>query len=248
MPTPTNDCRGLDAAVLDDPPRLADLAGQTLVIDLGYYSHARFQRLRTAGVHWIVPLKAQARLQSAEGRPVQPPFPALAPARITVLADRRVTLGSATKRAGAVLAGLRVVTAEVLPQPAADRRGAPPRRYTLLTDRWDLAAADVVQLYLWRWQIELFFKWLKSHLHLDRLLGYSANAVQLSIWLALVLHLLVTLATRTLGLGRRRLVVLARLCLLLPRLAAADLCALPATPQQLAFPAWFAAPFPPPPT
>jgi len=245
LPTPTNDCLGLDAAVLDDADRLTDLAGQTLVFDLGYYSHRRFQRLRAAGVHWVVPLKAQAQATTDAVRPVQPAFPGWAPARITVLADRRVTLGSANNRAGAVLAGVRVVTAEVLPQPAADRRGAPPQRYTLLTDRWDLAAADVVQLYLWRWQIELFFKWLKQHLHLDRLLGYSANAVHLSVWLALILHLLVTLAARAAGLARRTPTLLARLRLLLPLLTPADLLDPPTLPHQLPLPFLFPDPAPP---
>jgi hypothetical protein len=61
----------------------------------------------------------------------------------------------------------------------------------------------VVQYYLWRWQIELFFRWLKSHLALDRPLGFSANAVQLSVWLALILHLLALLAARVLGLAHR---------------------------------------------
>ena len=243
-PTPTNDCLGLDAAVLDDADRLADLAGRTLVFDLGYYSHARFARLRAAGVHWVVPLHAQARATTDADRLVQPAFPGWAPARITVLADQRVTLGSATNRAGAVLPGVRVVTAEVLPQPAADRRGAPPQRYTLLTDRWDLAAAAVVQLYLWRWQIELFFKWLKSHLHLGRLLGASANAVELSVWLAVILHLLTLLAARALGYARRSPTLLARLRLLLPLLTAADLIAAAAPPQQLPLPGWHLTPVP----
>ncbi len=234
--TPTNDCLGLDAAILDDAERLAALAGHTLAFDLGYYSHARFTRLQAAGVHWVVPLKAQARVTTATSHPVQAPLPGVGTPRITVLADRRVTLGSANNRAGAVLPGLRVVIAEVLPQPAADRRGAPPQRYTLLTDRRDLAAAEVVQLYLRRWQIELFFKWLKGQLRLDQPLGYSANAVQLTVWLALILHLLATLAARVLGLTRRSPLVLARLRVLLPRLTAADLLGPAADPHQLPFP------------
>lgn len=248
LPTPTNDCLGLDAAVLDDPGRLADLAGQTLAMDLGYYSHARLERLRAAGVHWVIPLNAQATVAPEAQQPVQPSFPGWQPARITVLRDTRVTIGSGNNRAGAVLAGLRVVTAEVLPQPAADRRGAPPQRYTLLTDRWDLPAAAVVQLYLWRWQIELFFKWLKSHLKLGRFLGYSANAVHLSVWLALVLHLLVTLAARVLGLRRRTPSILARLRFLLPLITATDLLDPQSLPDQRSFFDALSAAAPPPPT
>ena len=68
--------------------------------------------------------------------------------------DQRVTVGSAKNQAGAVLPGLRLVTAAVAPKPAAARRGAKPVVYEILTDRWDLDALEVVQVYLWRWTIE----------------------------------------------------------------------------------------------
>lgn len=201
--TATNDYRGLDELVLDDPVRLAALRDHTLVVDLGYYSHRRLAQLTAAGVHWVTRRLAAATLQVLAEEPVQALLPTIAEPRITVLADQRVTLGSPNNRAGAILHNVRLVTARVTALPAAARLGQGPVVYEVLTDRWDLAAAEVVQLYLWRWQIELFFRWLKSHVHLTQLLGYSQNAVELSVALALVVHLLALVAGHALGLARR---------------------------------------------
>jgi DDE family transposase len=214
-PSTTPDVKGLDQAILDDPVRLATLRGHTLVVDLGYYSHARFARLRRAGVHFVTRLHPQAALRVEAEQPVQPPLPATAPGRITILRDQRVAVGSVTNRAGAHLRGLRLVSAAVAPSPKAARRQAAPVVYRLLTDRRDLSAMEVVHLYLWRWQIELFFRWLKSHLHLPHLLGYSRSAVELSVWLALIVHLLCVLAAHALGRRRRSPTLLRQLPFLL---------------------------------
>lgn len=244
--TRRNDCQGLDAALLDDPAQLAALRGQTLVVDLGYYSHRRFARLLGAGVHLISRLLPQARVHVTAERPVQAPLPGAGGGRIAVRRDQEVTLGSPYNRAGAVLTGLRLVTARVEPLPAAARRGGRPVEYRLLTDRRDLAAAEVVQLYLWRWQIELFFRWLKSHVRLPRLLGYSRAAVELTIWLAVVVHLLSLLAARALGLARRSPALLRRLAWALAHLGPDDQAGEPPPPTQLAFPDWWLpAPAPP---
>ena len=55
-----------------------------------------------------------------------------------------------------------------------------------MTDRWDLSAAEVVQCYLWRWPIELFFRWLTRQLGLLRPFGRSPEAVWLSVLLAVI--------------------------------------------------------------
>jgi hypothetical protein len=214
----TNDCQALDQAVLSDPARLAALVGQTFVVDLGYYSHERFARLLGAGVHLVTRRHPQATVTIEAEQPIQPPLPSCDGGRITVLADHRITLGSSNNRAGAVLAGLRLVTAEVLPRAKPGHRTPTPRRYEVLTDRWDLDAAEVVQVYLWRWQIELFLRWLKGQLHLPRLLGYSENAVALTVWLAIVVHLLTVLAARALGLAQRSPLLLGRLAIALQQL------------------------------
>jgi DDE family transposase len=141
---------------------------------------------------------------------------------------------------------MRLVTARVAPTPAAARRAAASVQYELLTDRWDLAADEVVQLYLWRWQIELFFRWLKRYVRLPQLLGYSRNAVELTLLLALLVHLLTVLAAHALGARRRSPTLRARLGWLLGQLTPADLRAPVRSAFQLAFPGWgLPAPLPP---
>ena len=236
--TRTTDGQAFDQTLVDDPARLAALRGRTVAIDLGYYRHVRFGRLRAAEVHFVCRRHPQAQLTVEAELPVPVPLPGSPPGRITVQRDQRVTLGSPNNRRGAVLPGLRLVTATVTPQPRAARRGAPPVVYEVLTDRWDLAAHEVVQLYLWRWQVELFFRWLKRYVHLIYLLGYSRNAVELTVTLALLVHLLTVLAAHALGWGRRSPALRTRLGWLLGQLTAAELA--PAAPAawQLPLPGW----------
>jgi hypothetical protein len=206
-----NDHRSWDRSVLGDPARLAALAGRTIVIDLGYYRHTAFRDLLAAGIHVVTRRYPSTIVTVEDDRPIQPPLADLDGGRIAVRADQRVTLGTPATRTGVVLTGWRLVTADVTPRLRAGHRSPLPRRYEILTDRWDLDAAEVVQAYLWRWQIELFFRWLKHHLHLPHLLGHSENAVELSVWLAILVHLLALLAARALGLPRRSPLLLARL-------------------------------------
>ena len=231
-----NDVQRLDAMLLEQPDQLAALAGQTLLMDLGFYSHRRFADLLAANIHFVTRLHPQASVEVTADRPLQLPLdPTLPPGRITILADQEITLGSAHNRAGAVVDGLRVVTGVVQPNAAAARQQPDPCTYQVLTDRLDLSAEMVVQSYVWRWQIELFFRWLKSHLKLPRLLGYSQNAIELTIILALLVHLFCLLAAEVLAYARRSPVLLAQFPWAFAQLTLADadpaLCA-----QQLPLP------------
>lgn len=231
-----NDHLSWDRSVLGDPARLAALAGQTIVIDLGYYRHTAFRDLVAADVHVVTRCYPNTTVTVEADLPIQPPLPDLDGGRITIVTDQRVTLGSPATRTGVMLTGWRRVTADVTPRLRTGHRSPTPRRYEILTDRWDLTAAEVVQVYLWRWQIELFFRWLKHHLHLPRLLGHSENAVALSVWLAILVHLLALLAARALGLPRRSPLLLARLAGAFIHLDPARDADLPPTARQLPLP------------
>jgi hypothetical protein len=232
-----NDVLGMDALILDDPARLAGLRGCTLVFDLGYYSHARFARLLAAGVHFVSRLKDDAALAVEAEVEAQAALPGLGDGRVRVLRDARATVGSPNNRAGGPVPGLRLVEAEVQPAPAAARKGAEPLVYSLLTDRADLSAHEVVRTYHWRWRIELFFRWLKSHVHLLPPLGHSRNAVELTVYLTLVVHLLVALAARAFDFPDHSPRLLARLVKLHDQLSPDDLGP-DAEAAQLAFPGW----------
>ncbi len=64
------------------------------------------------------------------------------------------------------------------------------KEYVFLTNRLDLSAQEVAELYRRRWQIELFFKWIKQNLKIKAFYGTSKNAVLIQIWTALIAYLL----------------------------------------------------------
>lgn len=72
--------------------------------------------------------------------------------------------------------------------------------YVFLTDRMDLPATTIAQLYKQRWQIELFFKWLKQNLSVAHFFGNSANALRTQIWIAITMYLAACIARKQLRL------------------------------------------------
>ena len=64
------------------------------------------------------------------------------------------------------------------------------KRYTFLTNNFSLAARTIADIYKARWQVELFFKWIKQNLKIKSFIGTSKNAVMTQIWIALCVHLL----------------------------------------------------------
>jgi IS4 transposase len=63
----------------------------------------------------------------------------------------------------------------------------------LLTNNFDLPALTVAELYRCRWQVELFFKWIKQHLRIQAFFGTSENAVTTQVWIAIAVYVLVAL-------------------------------------------------------
>jgi len=64
------------------------------------------------------------------------------------------------------------------------------KKYVFLTNNFKLAAATIAAIYKSRWQIELFFKWIKQNLKIKTFLGTSKNAVMTQIWIAMCVYLL----------------------------------------------------------
>jgi hypothetical protein len=76
------------------------------------------------------------------------------------------------------------------------------KRFTFLTNNWTLPALTVAQLYKCRWQVELFFKWIKQHLRIKAFYGTSQNAVKIQVWIAISVYVLVAIVKKELKLGR----------------------------------------------
>ena len=85
---------------------------------------------------------------------------------------------------------------------AASVSGTPKRARTLvfLTNQFALPAATICALYKSRWQVELFFKWIKQHLRIKRFFGTSENAVKTQIWIAVSVYVLVAIVKKRLAL------------------------------------------------
>lgn len=149
-------------------------------MDGGYYGHRDFAALRNAGVSWICPLNAQARVAVTADH--QGPW-SPTDAGDTVLADQTITLGSPNNRNGAVLEAMRLITS----------RNAAGVIHHTVTDRHDLSPTDILLLYRKRWQIELFFRFLKHQLGVLQTLGTSRQAVVLTLLLAAIVALLAML-------------------------------------------------------
>lgn len=76
------------------------------------------------------------------------------------------------------------------------------RSFVYLTNNFELAAKDIALLYKNRWQVELFFRWLKQHLRIKRFWGTSENAVRIQIYTAITAYCLVAIAEHDYGLDR----------------------------------------------
>lgn len=70
------------------------------------------------------------------------------------------------------------------------------KNLVFLTNNFDLPALMIAELYKNRWQVELFFKWIKQHLRVKKFLGTSENAVKTQIWCAISTYLLIAIAKK----------------------------------------------------
>jgi IS4 transposase len=89
--------------------------------------------------------------------------------------------------------------------PAPVRRGhyrdpVTQHRLVFMSNNFTLPALTIAQLYKSRWQVELFFKWIKQHLRIKAFYGTSENAVKTQIWIALSVYVLVAIVRKRLAL------------------------------------------------
>ena len=73
------------------------------------------------------------------------------------------------------------------------------RHLVFLTNNFDLPALTIAKLYRCRWQVELFFKWIKQHLRIKKFYGTTENAVKTQIWIAITVYVLVAIVKKRLN-------------------------------------------------
>jgi DDE family transposase/uncharacterized protein DUF4372 len=82
------------------------------------------------------------------------------------------------------------------------------KRFVFLTNNFDLPAITIAQLYKCRWQVELFFKWIKQHLRIKAFYGTTENAVKSQIWIAISIYVLVAIVKKHLDIDRSLFTIL----------------------------------------
>jgi len=159
-------------------------AGAFYIVDRAYLDFPRLFRWHRAGAFFVVRNKCHVRLRVLASRPVDKSR--------GLRCDQTVRLSSSWSR-------------HVFPEPLRRvryRDVLEQRSLVLLTNNFALPPEVISDLYRRRWQVELFFKWMKQHLRIRQFYGRSENAIRCQIWAAVASYLLVALARKELGLQR----------------------------------------------
>jgi hypothetical protein len=167
--------KGHDVLALD---HLNIEAGAFYLIDRGYLDFARLRRFTTAGAFFVTRSRKNLRFRRIESRPVNK--------AAGIRCDQTIRLVS-------------FYTVKGYPQPLRRIVFVDPqigKRLTFLTNSFTLAATTIAQLYRQRWQVELFFKWIKQYLRIKHFFGTSANAVRSQIWIGVVVYVLLAIVKK----------------------------------------------------
>lgn len=146
--------------------------GSVVVFDRGYTDYEWYKYLTQAGIYFVTRLKSNACYRVVQRRKV--------PGGCGLISDQIIELTGKNFPRHSLPALRRVVYQD----PKSDKR------YEFLTNHFEFDALTVAQIYEQRWQIELFFKWIKQNLKIRAFLGNSLNAVKTQIWIALCMVLL----------------------------------------------------------
>jgi hypothetical protein len=147
--------------------------GAFYIVDKGYIDFERLHKVHAAGAFFVTRPKQGMKFRAVSRRDVMP--------ETGVISDRLIRLrGVKTRTSYPDL--LRLIR-YVDPKTA--------KRLFFITNNQTLDAVTIALLYRKRWRIELFFKWVKQHLHIKAFFGTSANAVKTQVWIAVIVFMLV---------------------------------------------------------
>jgi len=168
-----------DSQVLD---RIVPEPGCFIVMDRGYVDFPRLYRLHQALAYFVVRAKHNLQFRRRQSHPID--------AGTGVRSDQTITLtGKYTPQTfPALLRRVSFYAADI------------DQRFVFLTNNFQIPSPIVAAIYHQRWQIELFFKWIKQHLRIRRFWGTSPNAVKTQIWTAMATYALIAIAKKRFGL------------------------------------------------
>ena len=168
-----------DVNVLDE---IFPEAGAFYVMDRGYVDFERLYRFTLGSAFFVVRTKSNVLLQRRYSHPVD---------KATGVCSDHTVILTAIDSAKAYPDALRRVS-----YLDVETR----KRFKFLTNNFTLPALTIAQIYKCRWQVELFFKWIKQHLRIKAFFGTSENAVKTQIWIAASVYVLVAIVRKRLGL------------------------------------------------
>lgn len=168
-----------DVNVLD---QILPEAGAFYVMDRGYVDFKRLYMFPLCSAFFVVRTKQNIRLQRRYSRPVD---------KATGIRSDQTVILTTLESAKAYPDALRRI---------GYRDPITEKRLTFLTNNFVLPALTIAEIYRCRWQVELFFKWIKQHLRIKAFFGTSANAVKTQIWIAVSVYVLVAIVRKQLGL------------------------------------------------
>lgn len=170
-----------DINVLDD---LLFEAGAIYIFDRGYVDFARLYRIHQSRAFFLCRAKSNFVFKRLYSQPV----------------DKSTGL-----RADQIIIVIGFYTLKDYPEKLRRIRyfdSVTKKRLVFLTNNFDLPAITIAQLYKCRWQVELFFKWIKQHLRIKAFYGTTENAVKTQIWVAISIYVLVAIVKKRLKLDR----------------------------------------------
>ena len=157
--------------------------GAFYIVDRGFLDFERLFRFHEAGSFFVIRGKSNLKIQRRYSHPVD---------RITgVICDQTVVLTGFYSHKG-------------FDTPLRRIRYKDPKsgkRLIFLTNNFALPALTIADLYRCRWQVELFFKWIKQHLRIKQFYGTSENAVKTQIWIAVSVYVLVAIVRKRLNIA-----------------------------------------------
>ena len=156
--------------------------GAFYLMDRGYIDFERLHRLHEAGSFFVTRAKSNLKAQRRYSHPVD---------RSTgLICDQTIVLTGFYSR-------------QDFDTPLRRIKFKDPesgKRLVFLTNNFALPASTIAELYRCRWQVELFFKWIKQHLRIKVFFGTSENAVKTQIWIAVSVYVLVAIVKKRLKL------------------------------------------------
>ena len=168
-----------DVNVLDE---ILPEAGAFYVMDRGYIDFERLFIFELSSAFFVVRTKENVLLQRRYSRPID---------KTTGLRSDHTVILTSLESAKVYPDALRRIT-------FVDKQTN--KRLKFLTNNFALPALTIAQIYKSRWQVELFFKWIKQHLRIKAFYGTSENAVKTQIWIAISVYVLVAIVRKRLRL------------------------------------------------